>query len=61
MALACSTMLSQNEAVDPAPAEWDDAPGQVGYRFVRRLFQKDVPASRATTMTNVVHWPYGTG
>lgn len=51
------------EAVAPGPpAEWDDAPapGQVGYRFVRGLFQKDVPASRATTMTNVVHWLYGT-
>lgn len=54
---------SVREAVAPdPPAEWQDAPapGQVGYRFVRGLFQKDVSASRATTMTNVVHWLYGT-
>lgn len=48
-------------APDPPP-EWEDAPapGQVGYRFVRGLFQQDVPASRATAMTNAVHWLYGT-
>lgn len=55
------TPVREAVAPDP-PAGWEDAPapGQVGYRFVRGLFQKDVPPARATAMTNVVHWLYGT-
>jgi hypothetical protein len=51
------------DAVAPTPPEdWEDAPapGQVGYRFVRGLFQRDISPDRATTVTNVVHWAYGT-
>jgi len=54
---------SLGEAVAPEPAEeWSEAPapGQVGYRFLHGLFQKDVSPQRSTLLTNVVHWAYGT-
>jgi|SRR5438067_3483751 hypothetical protein len=55
------TPVKDAVAPDP-PADWEDAPapGQVGYRFARGLFRRDVPPERATAMTNVVHWVYGT-
>lgn len=50
------------EAIAPEPPDsWEEAPApaQVGYRFVRGMFQKDVDPENATRMTNVVHWLYG--
>lgn len=55
---------SLKETVAPEPPEqWSSAPapGQVGYRFLRGMFQKDVSPNQAVKMTNVVHWLYGTG
>jgi hypothetical protein len=51
------------DAVAPDPPEaWGDAPapGQVGYRFLRGMFEKHVSPRQATKMTNAVHWLYGT-
>lgn len=60
-AIKAGSTVKQAVAPDP-PDEWSDAPapGQVGYRFLRGMFEKELPPSRATTATNVVHWAYGT-
>jgi hypothetical protein len=55
---------SLRDAVDPDPPdEWDDAPApaQVGYRFLRGVFEQDISSERAPMLANVVHWLYGTG
>jgi uncharacterized membrane protein YagU involved in acid resistance len=63
-ALSMKRGLSLKDAVAPDPPDhWKDAPapGQVGYRFLHGLFEKDVSPDHSTTITNVVHWLYGTG
>jgi hypothetical protein len=42
-------------------ATWDDAPApaQVGRRLVEGLFQRQLPADRASLVNNVTHWGYG--
>jgi hypothetical protein len=54
---------SLKDSVAPEPPErWEDAPapGQVGYRFARGLFERDLSPEHATKTTNLVHWAYGT-
>jgi hypothetical protein len=54
---------SVSEAVvPPAPDSWEEAPapGQVGYRFLHGVFQRDASTEHAPAMTNAVHWAYGT-
>ena len=54
---------SVKEAVAPDPPEtWQEAPapGQVGYRFLSGMFHVDPAPRRATLVTNLVHWAYGT-
>lgn len=36
------------------------APAHVGKRIVECVFQRELPASRARLMNNVMHWVYGT-
>lgn len=47
---------------DAGPTSWDEAPApaQVGKRIVTGVFHKDVSPKRIQTMTNVMHWVYGT-
>lgn len=42
---------------------WDQAPApaQMGRRLVEGVFQREVPASRAALVNNVMHWAYGLG
>lgn len=42
---------------------WDQAPApaQVGRRVVEGLFQRQLHASQANLVNNVVHWSYGLG
>jgi hypothetical protein len=43
--------------------DWDGAPppAQVGKRVIEGLFMVELPSERASLMTNVVHWAYGSG
>lgn len=62
-ARAVSAGRSLRSAVAPPPADsWAEAPapGQVGYRFLRGMLQRDLPPSQSTRLTNAVHWLYGT-
>lgn len=45
------------------PRRWADAPqpAQVGRRVVEGLFQRKVTLAQVPTLTEVVHWAYGTG
>lgn len=55
---------SVRQAVVPeAPDRWSEAPapGQVGYRVVHGMFDRDVSTRRAPALTNAVHWLYGVG
>ena len=42
---------------------WDaaPAPARVGKLVYERLFQRELPASRAALTSNVMHWSYGIG
>ena len=53
--------LKDTVAPEP-PASWEEAPAsaQVGYRFLRGVFQRDASPEKAPAMTNAVHWAYGT-
>jgi hypothetical protein len=55
---------SLRETVAPEPPDrWSEAPapGQVGYRVVHGVFERDVSPRRAPALTNAVHWLYGVG
>lgn len=52
------------EAAAPEPPDrWSEAPapGQVGYRLIHGMFERDVSTRRAPALTNAVHWLYGVG
>jgi hypothetical protein len=44
------------------PTSWDEtpAPAQVGERVARGVFEHPLDLEQAPTVTNVVHWSYGT-
>ena len=42
------------------PWEEAPAPAQVAHRFVKGMFDKDLPADSIPLVTNVMHWSYGT-
>ena len=45
------------------PKDWSEAPepAQVGQRVAEGVFKEEVPLEKAGTLTQVVHWLYGTG
>lgn len=45
------------------PRRWADAPepAQVGKRVAEGLFQRKVTLAQVPTLTQIVHWVYGTG
>jgi hypothetical protein len=45
------------------PRRWADAPqpAQVGKRVLEGVFQRKVTLAQVPTLTQVVHWAYGTG
>jgi len=47
---------------DKPPTDWSEtpAPTQVGHRIADGVFEEDVPLEKAETMTNVMHWLFGT-
>ena len=44
------------------PKDWSEtpAPAQVGKRVAEGVFEQDVPLEKAGTVTQLVHWLYGT-
>jgi hypothetical protein len=46
----------------PPPETWEDAPApaQVGERIAEGVFERPLPLEQAPTVTNVMHWSYGT-
>jgi hypothetical protein len=44
------------------PETWEDAPApaQVGERIAEGVFERPLPLEQAATITNVMHWSYGT-
>ena len=60
---ALEAKLSSNGGGDEQPPkDWSDAPppAQVGQRIVEGVFEEDVPLEKADTMTNTMHWLFGT-
>ena len=49
---------SEEKPKDP----WEEAsaPAKVGRRIIEGVFRKEVPAEQIGTLTNVMHWGYGT-
>ncbi|MBA2331391.1 MAG: hypothetical protein H0V94_01185 [Actinobacteria bacterium] len=47
---------------DGPPKDWSEvpAPGQVGQRIAEGVFEQEVPLEQADTVTNAMHWVYGT-
>jgi len=44
------------------PKNWSETaePAQVGHRIAEGVFEEHVPLEKAETMTNVMHWLFGT-
>jgi hypothetical protein len=52
----------KTEAAADPPRDWSEAPtpAQVGKRVAEGVFEHDVSLKRAGTVTQIVHWLYGT-
>jgi hypothetical protein len=48
------------DGAEQPPASWDEAPAPVGERVVGGVLHRDLDLDQAATVTNVVHWSYGT-
>lgn len=61
-ALLAKASTNGSQASEEPPQDWSETSesAQVGQRVVEGVFQQDVPIEKAETMTNAVHWLYGT-
>ena len=53
--------LTSRSKAEEKPNDWSETPepAQVGQRIAEGVFHRDVPLERAGTVTNVMHWLYG--